>query len=116
MKNFAFSVRNFEKAEVELDITRQLSLGKSWNVKSFLPEQTDSSNTLFMSANYLLHLCYMKQAQFFSKIDYHRALEFATLAKKRAVEGKRFTGFYFQFPKLYIFITVSHLFSFLALA
>uniref|UniRef100_A0AAR5P3I2 Tetratricopeptide repeat protein 29 n=1 Tax=Dendroctonus ponderosae TaxID=77166 RepID=A0AAR5P3I2_DENPD len=80
-------IKNFEKAEEELSITRELSLGKSWNVKSFLPEQTDSSNTLFMSANYLLHLCYMRQAKLFFKIDCNQALEFASLAKKRAVEA-----------------------------
>lgn len=40
-----------------------------------------------MNANYLLHLCYMRQAKSFLKSDLNKALEYAIMAKKKAAEG-----------------------------
>lgn len=42
-----------------------------------------------MNANYLLHLCYMRQARSFLKSDLNKALEYAIMAKKKAAEGIR---------------------------
>lgn len=80
-------VKDYEKAEVELKETIQLSQGKSWNIKEFLPEEINSSNTLYMNANYLLHFCYIRQAKSFLKSDFKKALECAIMAKKKAAEG-----------------------------
>lgn len=82
-------VKDYEKAEAELNETVKLSQGKSWNIKEFLPEEVNSSNTLYMNANYLLHLCYMRQAKSFLKSDLSKALDYAIMAKKKAAEGIR---------------------------
>ncbi|XP_030758502.1 uncharacterized protein LOC115884137 isoform X1 [Sitophilus oryzae] len=79
-------VKEFENAEEHLIIARKLSAGKSWNVKQFFPDYTDS-NTLFMNANYLLHLVYMKLARQWARTDQAKAIEFAILAKRRANEA-----------------------------
>ncbi|XP_076250979.1 tetratricopeptide repeat protein 29-like [Rhynchophorus ferrugineus] len=79
-------VMDYENAEMHLNISRKLSAGKSWNIKQFFPDLADST-TLFMNANYLLHLCYMRQARHWAKIDLKYAIEFAVLAKKRANEA-----------------------------
>lgn len=81
-----FLVRDYKKAEVELNIVREISMGEGWLIKAYLPTE-NNSDTLFMNANYLLHLCYMRQARLFIKIDQNKALEFATLARRRAREG-----------------------------
>ncbi|KAL1506367.1 hypothetical protein ABEB36_005742 [Hypothenemus hampei] len=80
-------LRDYNRAEKELTIVRELSKDKSWNVKAFLPEDTDSSNTLFMNTNYMLYHYNMRQAQYFFKNDVNKALEFAILARKRATEA-----------------------------
>ncbi|XP_050303380.1 uncharacterized protein LOC126741101 [Anthonomus grandis grandis] len=86
--------KEYDSAERELNIVRDLSKGKSWNVKGFNIRQSgsDKSDTLYMNANYLLHLCYIRTARSYQKTDLLKALEFATLAKKRAGQACYYNG------------------------
>ncbi|CAG9763003.1 unnamed protein product [Ceutorhynchus assimilis] len=84
-------VHDYDTAELHLNLVREMSSGKSWNLKKILPN-TESSNTLFMDVNRLLHECCMRNAKLNFKVNWSRALEYAILAKKRAIEACFYEG------------------------
>ncbi|XP_060532306.1 uncharacterized protein LOC132705625 [Cylas formicarius] len=95
MSRYAYSkmliekARDYENAEEQLERTCEISSGKTWNASKIF---RDINEPIFMSCNYLLHICLIKQAHQWSKTHARQAIEFASLARKRANEACYYDG------------------------
>ncbi|KAJ8918339.1 hypothetical protein NQ315_008032 [Exocentrus adspersus] len=78
------NIRETAAAYEHLQTACNLSASTKWTTCGIFPEET---GLLFANANYLLHICLMQQAKSYFKIDNSKAIELATLARKRAADA-----------------------------
>ncbi|KAG5889658.1 hypothetical protein JTB14_028936 [Gonioctena quinquepunctata] len=83
------NVKEYEDAYEQLNIARELAVGKVWTSKAFF---SDVSGTLFMQINHQLFDCLYRKAEYVKRRDIHQALSLAILARKRAAEACHHEG------------------------
>lgn len=78
------NLREYDNAKEQLLIARDLSKSIALNIESYIPNE---KGTLYMKINYYTYECLIREARNMMSVDYHKAIEIAIQAKKRAAEA-----------------------------